>query len=149
MALRDTLCAPELRPTLVDACVRLVDEEVARKSGFSALAIKGAFSVVKAIKPGFIREIVDGLFDEFVAALEGHHGRWLASGGGQRFGDFLQADGRGVADALLGVTDARARRTSMAQVRKLYEKLRPSAQDHVQAAVPGMARILDPHVRAG
>lgn len=146
MSLKDTLCTPELRPSLVDACVRLVDDEVARKSGLSAIAIKGAFKVVKAIKPGFIREIVNGLFDEFVEAMDSHHQRWVEGGKSGSFGAYLQRDTRGVSDALLGVTDARARRTSMTQVKKLYDKLRPSAQDHVASAVPGMARILDPHV---
>ncbi len=147
MSLKDTLCQPPLRATLVDACVRLIDDEVARKSGLSSIAIKGAFKVVKAVKPGFIREIVNGLFDEFVDALEGHHQRWIDGGKSGTFGASLERDTRGVSDALLGVTDARARRTSMTQVKKLYDKLRPSAQEHVASAVPGMARILGPHVQ--
>lgn len=146
MSLKSIACEPAIRPRLVDACVGLVDDEVARKSGFSALAIKGAFKIVKAIKPGFVREIVNGLFDEFVDAMEPHHQRWVDGGKVGTFGASLQRDGRGVADALLGVTDRRAQRTTMAQVKKLYGKLRPSAQDHVTAAIPGMARILDTQV---
>lgn len=147
MSLSETLCAPALRPRLVDACVQLVDDEVASKSGFSAIAIKGAFKVVKTIKPGFIREIVDGLFNEFVEALEPQHQAWVDGGKSGTFGAMMQREGRKTANALLGVTDARARRTRMTQVKSLYDKLRSNAEDHVTAAIPGMARILDPHVK--
>ncbi len=147
MTLKDTLCTPALRPRLVQACVQLVDDEVASKGGLSGIAVKGAFKVVKAIKPGFIPEIIDGLFDEFVGSLEPQYRAWSESGKTGGFGAALQTHRRATADALLSVTDNRARRTRLTQIKSLYDKLRPSAEDHVSAAVPGMARILDPHVR--
>ena len=45
----DLFIAPGYRPRVVDACVRLIDEEVAAKSGLSGMAVKGAYAVVKKI----------------------------------------------------------------------------------------------------
>ena len=54
--LAEVLLVPGKRPKVVDDCVRIVDEEVDSKGGLSGLAIKGAYALVKAVKPGFITE---------------------------------------------------------------------------------------------
>src|SRR5207249_1186620 len=51
------------RPRLLSDCERLIDDEVKSKGGLSGLAIKGAYKIVCAIKPGLIREAMDGLLD--------------------------------------------------------------------------------------
>lgn len=146
-SLHDTIGAadPAKRAALISDCLRLVDDEVASKRGMSGLAVKAGFKVVKSVKPGFIRVVVDALFDDFVAEVEPF---WTAfeGGGAGRFGDYLTARPREVASALLGVTDKRAARAQTKSVKKAYQQLRPRAQDHVEAAVPGMAKVLDRHV---
>ena len=52
------------RKTLVADTAKLIDEEMAAKSGLTALPLKGGYKVVKAIKPGFIEESVDHLLDD-------------------------------------------------------------------------------------
>ena len=52
-----------------------------------------------------------------------------------------------VADALLGVTDRRAAKSSHRTLRKAYEKLRPIAKGHVEEAIPGIGRTLGPLLR--
>jgi hypothetical protein len=141
--LKDQLLIPGRRGAVVDDCVALVDEQVASKSGLSGLAVKGAYAVVKAVKPGFIREVVDHLLDEFVSRLEPFHAAAVDKGGDvvAYFGQHQSE----IADALLGVTDARAEHVKQPAVKKTYEKLRPTAKKHVEGAVPGVARILARH----
>ncbi len=143
--LREVLEADGKRPTLIRACCDLIDDEVARKRGLKGLAVKGAFKAIKAIKPGFIPDVVDNLWDEFVAKLEPYFESWKQAEDGD-FGAWMLARDRQVADSLLEVTDARARTTKMATVKKLYTKLRPTAEGHVRDALPGMARIMNTHV---
>ena len=133
------------RGRLIDDCLRLIDDEVSRKRGFSGIAVKAGFKVVKSVKPGFIRQVVDMLFDDFMAEVEPFYADWAGSKEG-RFGDSLLRQKHAVATALLNVTDRRAQRAQTRSVKKAYEKMRPQAMNHVQEAIPGMGRILDKYV---
>jgi hypothetical protein len=146
----DALTAPEVRPQVVQACCDLVEREVDRKSGLSGLAIKAGYKVVKAIKPGMIPGVIDTLLPEFAQALEPLAQRSADGGGvtGEGFARWLGDHRDEAADALLGVTDARAQRAKNATVRKTYEKLRGSARDNVREAVPGLAETLRPFLPA-
>jgi hypothetical protein len=61
--------ADKRRKVIDDAC-HVLDEEVGSKGGITGLAIKGAYKVVQGVKPGFVREAVDGLLDDFMQALD-------------------------------------------------------------------------------
>lgn len=145
--LQETLLTPTNRPNLVRDCAKLIDEEVGKKSGFSGLAIKGAFMTVKAIKPGFIESVISTLLDEWVGKLEGHHERWIAAGKSGTFGTFCSRDPGGVAEKLLEVTDARAKKADP-KIASLYSKLRPNAKEHVVTAIPGLGRVVDKNLPA-
>ena len=144
--LKEKLLAPTRRPQLVRDCARLLDEEVDRKSGLSGFAIKGAFKMVKGVKPGFVESAIDGLLDAWVEKLEGHHGNYVAQGGSGTFGAFVSRDAHTVAERLLEVTDARAKKVDNRAVVSMYDKLRPNAKEHVVAAVPGLGRVVDRHL---
>ncbi|MEZ4270328.1 MAG: hypothetical protein R3C68_02465 [Myxococcota bacterium] len=58
------------RPAVLQDCEALIEAEVASKAGLSGLAVKGAYAIVRKIKPGMIREAVDRLIDSFVDRLE-------------------------------------------------------------------------------
>lgn len=146
MALKDVLLAPAKRPHLVTDCARLIDAEVDRKSGLSGLALRAAFKTVKAVKPGFIESVIEGLLDEWVDKLEAHYGRWDGEGRPGTFGGYCARDAANVAERLLEVTDARARKGGHGTVIGLYNKLRPAAKDHTAAAVPGLGRVVDKHL---
>ncbi|MBI4508108.1 MAG: hypothetical protein HY698_00635 [Deltaproteobacteria bacterium] len=134
---------PPHRERVVGECCGLVDEEVKSKGGLTGIAVKGAYAMVKAIKPKFISEVVDGLLDEWVAKLEPFYGDWQASGKGKPLGDFLAARSGAVAEKLLEVTDARAGVTTHSSVKKMYEKLRPAAKKHVEEAVPRLGKVVE------
>jgi hypothetical protein len=137
------------RPALLADCVRLIDEEVAAKGGLSGMAIKAAYKVVGAVKPGIIRESMDALLDDFVARLEPFYAQHRASGAApSEFGRSLERRAGEVADALLGITDDRAKRATNTTLKSAYEKLRPQAKKHVEEAVPRVGRTLSPHLGA-
>lgn len=135
------------RERVVDDCVDLIDDEVSKKSGFSGLAIKAAYGVVKAIKKGIIRESVSSLLNGFIGRLEPFYARHLGSGSTDPFSSMLNKEPANVADALLSFTDDKAKNAQNQTMKKAYDKLRPSAKDNVQAAVPGLGRVIDKHLR--
>jgi hypothetical protein len=134
---------PQRKAVVADAC-SVLDQEVAEKSGLGGVAIRGAYSIVKGVKPGFVEEVVDGLLEDFLVALDPLYQEAVERK--EPAGRHLAANGDRVADALLAITDARAARSSRAVIRKTYEKLRPTAKKHVSAAAPRLGQMLDRHV---
>jgi hypothetical protein len=134
---------PQRKAVVTDAC-DVLDQEVADKSGLSGIAIKGAYAIVKGIKPGFVQEVVDGLLDDFLQALDPLYQEAVEKQ--QPPGRFLAANGDRAADALLAITDDRAARSSRAVIRKTYDKLRPTAKKQVSSAAPRLGQLLDRHL---
>lgn len=132
------------RPRILTDCERLIEDEVGSKSGFTGLAIKGAYKVVCSVKPGVIRESLDGLLDDFVRRLEPFYAqhRDLGASDPKQFGDYLSKRPGEVADALLGITDDRAKRAKNNTLKGAYDKMRPQAKKHVEEAVPRVGKTL-------
>jgi hypothetical protein len=133
---------PARQRLIADAC-EVLDQEVADKGGLGGIAIKGAYSVIKSIKPGFITEVVDSLLDDFLEALDPIAQEAAAKG--VPAGKHLAANAERAADKLLAITDGRVARSTRAVIRKTYEKLRPTAIKHVAAAAPRLGQLLDRH----
>jgi hypothetical protein len=144
--LKDILLDSAKRGQVVHDCAQLVDEEVSNKGGLSGMAVKAAYAVVKRIKPGIVGELVDKLMDEFVSNLEPFYADFQAKGGGATLAAYLQGRSSEVTSALLNITDARAAKADNRTLKSAYEKLRPTAVKHTEAAVPGIARVLSKYV---
>jgi hypothetical protein len=138
--LKEILLVPGTRPKVVADCARLVDEEVDSKGGLSGLAIKGAYMVVKAVKPGFIAEAIDHMLDDFVGRLEPFFAE--AQQKSEPIAPFISTRASVVSDALLAISDERAARAKNQTVKKAYEKLRPTAKKNVEAAIPRVGRLV-------
>ena len=144
--LNDILLVPGNRPKVVADCGKLIEEEVDSKGGLTGLAVKAAFAVVKAIKPGFINEAVDHMLDDFVKRLEPF---WAdAQAKNEPIGALLNARAPQVADALLTISDDRAAKSTNNTLKKAYEKLRPTGKKHVEAAVPRIGRLISRYTSA-
>lgn len=143
MKLAEKLLEASRRSRVVEAAVRLIDEEVKSKGGLSGIAVKGAYGVVKAVKPRFVPEVVDGMLDEWVDKLEPFWNGWSAEGGGKTFSQYLSGRKADVAESLLGVTDGRARQSRNGSVRRMYDKMRPTAKKHVEEAVPRLGQMVE------
>jgi CelD/BcsL family acetyltransferase involved in cellulose biosynthesis len=131
--------------TMAGEVAELVDGEVSRHGGFSGIALKTAFGVVKAVKPGILAETAEGLLPEFARALDPLLAARPPEASWPTF--FADRSGAFVA-ALLAITDERARRTSHQTLAKAYEKLRPSAEKYVLAALPAVAGFVERYVPA-
>jgi hypothetical protein len=144
--LTDMLLVPGNRPKVIADCVQLINEEVDSKGGLTGLAVKGAYALVKAVKPGFVTEAVDHMLDDFVARLEPF---WAdAQAKNEPVGALMNARAGEVSDALLSISDNRASRAKNQVVKKAYEKLRPSAKKNVEAAVPRLGRMIAKYTSA-
>lgn len=144
----DLLGAPGRRDRVLDDCVRLIDAEVSGKSGLLALPLKAAYSLVKGLRPGFVRHAMDFLLDDFSRALDPFYRAWSITPPETRepLSSALVRQKDAVADALLGVTDRRAERSTHQTLRSAYGKLRGVAKGHVISALPGLARTIQPHL---
>jgi hypothetical protein len=151
-SLPDLLLRPEVRPQVVDGCVRVVEREVAGKRGLGGTAIKAGFAVVSKVKPGFVRDVVSNLLPDFAAALDSMYLESASENGDASESTIADAFVRRVerersraAEALLGVTDRKID-SARPSVRKAYARLRPSAREHVEAALPGLVHELRPRL---
>ena len=149
--LAEILTQPEIRPQVVQACAILIDSEVQSKTGLSGLAVKAGYKLVKAVKPTMVTDVVDKLLPEFAEAMQPmfdeveQQAQATGRARAELFSAHMQSDPKRVAAALLTVTDRRADKASGA-LKKTYARLRDSAEEHVQAAVPGLVRTLTPFV---
>jgi hypothetical protein len=144
--LTDMLLVPGNRPKVIADCVQLINEEVDSKGGFTGLAVKGAYALVKAVKPGFVTEAVDHMLDDFVKRLEPF---WTdAQTKNEPIGPLMNARAPQVADALLAISDERAARSTNPNLKKAYEKLRPTGKKHVEQAVPRVGRLIQKYASA-
>ena len=142
-SLTDSLTSEATKPAVVDDCLQLIDAEVADKSGFSGFAIKAGYGAVKGIRPGFIRQAVSDLLPEFAVALEPIY--LEAKSKNQPVADYFKDHSERVADALLAITDAKAKKSKSNVVKGTYEKLRGSAKKNVEAAVPRLGKMVEKH----
>ena len=67
--LKEILSPPATRKLVIADCEKIIDEEVASK-GLMGMPIKLAYGAVKAVKPGFIPEVIDALLDDFADRLD-------------------------------------------------------------------------------
>lgn len=142
----EKITAPEVHPKVIQDCLALIESEVASKSGLSGAAVKTGFAVVKKLKPGMIKEVVTKLLPDFAQALQPMYEKSGAPDAGDKSGEtfsaFLVSNQEQAADALLGVTDAKAENANNKTLKKTYSRMRGGAKAHVKAAVPGLAKTL-------
>jgi hypothetical protein len=145
-SLSDTLNAAEKKEAVVDDCLTLIDAEVGDKGGISGLALKAGYGAVKGIKPGFIRHVVSDLLPEFAQALDPFYQEAVDKKKAPSE-HFVQNAPR-VADALLSITDGKAKNAKNRVVRSTYDKLRSTAKKNVEAAVPRLGKLVEKHAPA-
>jgi len=146
VSLLEQLTQPPQREHIVTECCELIDAEVQSKGGLSGIAVKGAYKLVKTVKSGFVREVVDAMLDEWVGKLDPFYQAWLGEAAGRSLPDYMASRGEEIAERLLEVTDGRAKNAKNGAVRKMYDKLRPAAKRHVEAALPRLGRLLERNV---
>jgi hypothetical protein len=145
--LKDKLGVPEKRPTVIADCVKLVDDEVASKSGVTGLMIKGGYKAFTTIMPRMVENAVDVLLDEFIVVLDRHYEAYLKAVPDKKtsFGAWAKNRDSVIADDLLKITDAIMDRSNKTAIKKIYSGMRKVAQRNVAEAVPGIGRLVERH----
>ena len=147
-SLQDMMKDPQMYESVLRDSARVLDEEVAKKSGLSGLALKGAYKLLKSVKQGkAIRKVLEVLIPEFVTKLEPYYQRYQAEGQGKSWSEFIRPYHDTLADDFLAITDAKAQTADSAQVRKTYEKLRPRALRDVAESMPALSRMMETYLR--
>jgi len=139
--LQEILLAPDTQPQVVADCLNLIEQEVAGKSGISGTAVKLAYKTANTFASGYLRHTVESLLPDMVAELEPYWADFTASGA-SGFGDFLAKRGGEVSEALLSVTDARAKTSQRPTILKAYGAVRGGAAKHVVAALPAVGSLV-------
>jgi hypothetical protein len=142
MGLSDALADQEKKARIVSDCATMIDEEVASKSGFTSVPLKVGYKAVKGIKPGFIKHVLEQLLPEFAVKVDPLWAEGVTAGDPVKF---FQDKRARVADALLSVTDGKAKNAKSGLVRSTYDSLRGTAKKHVEEAVPRLSKILEKH----
>lgn len=140
-SLVDILGDSSKRDAVVDACVGVIDAEVADKGGLSGMAIKTGYKVVQNIKPGFVKAVVRDLLPEFAKALDPLFQEGAAKGVSTKA--HFEGNASRFADALLAITDAKAARSTNGAIKGTYDKLRGMAKKNVEAAAPRLGALID------
>ena len=132
--LKEIVLVPGNRPKVIADCVKVIEEEVDAKSGLTGLAVKGAFAVVKAVKPGFVPEAVDHMLDDFVGRLEPF---WSdAQTRNEPIGPLMNGRAGEVADALLAISDERAGRAQEPDAEEGLREASPHRQEARRSGCP-------------
>lgn len=142
MGITNALKDEKKKDVVIDDAVKLVDAEVASKSGISGFAVKKGYDAIKSIKPGFVREAVEKLLPEMAEKIEPI---WEEGKKGGNAKAHLEKNKSRVADALLSVTDDKVQRAKSGVVRSTYSMLRGSAKKNVEEAVPRLADLIQKH----
>ena len=140
--LEEILLAPDTKPHVVTDCMTLIEQEVAGKSGISGTAVKLAYKTVKTFAKGYLQSRVEEQLPELAAQLEPYWADFTASGA-SGFGDYLVKRGDEVSEALLSVTDERAKTSDRAVIIKAYGTVRGGAAKHITAALPAVGALVE------
>ena len=144
MGLSDGLNDPNKKASIVADGVKLIDEQVAAKKGLGGLGLKAGYAAIQGVKPNYVAGAVERLLPEAFTALDP---LWSE---GVQTGDpagYLTQNRSRAADALLSITDERIKNTTNGIVRGTYNKLRNSAKNDVEEAIPDLAKILDKYTK--
>lgn len=142
-SLKEQLGTGEKRQQVIEDAIKVLDAEVADKGGLTGLAVKGGYKVVQGVRPGFVKDVVTGLLEDFLDAVDPLYQE--AKQKNRPAGAYLLENKGRMAEGLLGVTDRKAQRADNAMLKKAYEKLRPLAKGQVEAAAPRLAQLLEKH----
>ena len=139
---------PKIYETVMADSLKILDQEVAKRSGLSGMAIKGGYKVLKGIQQGkMLKMILSALLPDFIERLDPYYSRFQKKEGkGKTWTDFLRPDFDTIADEFLKVTDSKAKESSNPSIRKTYDKLRPKAKKEVLASLPALTKMMEKYI---
>lgn len=145
MAHLSELVSGPQRTAVVSDCGELVEGVVAKQSGITGMALKGAVAAAKKVDAAIITKARDRVLPDVLNALDPH---WqdFASNPEQDFGSFLEPRSAEVSDAIMSVADKHAEQINSPALSKPYNSLRGKASKFLTPAVPDFGRVLQKHM---
>ena len=140
--LADILGAPHHRDAVIVDVVRLVEAQVASRSGLTGISLRAALGMVRAARPDLLQRAVARLLPEFAAALDPLYQRFRASREDRDFSVFLQKNADGATAALLATADARVAGLTNASLKSVYARFRSLGEAEVHAAVTPLSKLI-------
>ena len=142
--LSELMSAPQ-RTAVVSDCGELVEGVVAKQSGITGMALKGAVAAAKKVDAAIITKALDRVLPDVLDALDPH---WqdFASNPEQDFGSFLEPRSAEVSDSIMSVADKHAEQINSPALSKPYNSLRGKASKFLTPAVPDFGRVLQQHM---
>lgn len=139
------LLTDDKRPAVVADLAAFADATVAKQSGLSGTAMKGAVSAAKKIDGGIVAKGVNRMLPDVLGDLQPH---WQAfqNEGGSDFGVFLDGRSSQVVDSLMAIADRNAESITVAPLAKAYNALRGKAAKVIEPEIPEFGRILQKHM---
>ena len=146
-SLKRSMEDPGVSESALQDGMRVLDEEIAKRSGVGGLAIKGAYKVIKRIRGGrTLEKALRILMPEFIDKLDPYYARFQEEGAGKAWEEYLLPHYGAIADELLAVTDRKIQETDNRAIRGAYDKLRPRAHKEVVASLPALARMMGRYI---
>ena len=142
--LSELMSAPQ-RTAVVSDCGELVEGVVAKQSGITGMALKGAVAAAKKVDAAIITKALDRVLPDVLDALDPH---WqdFASNPEQDFGSFLEPRSAEVSDSIMSVADKHAEQINSPALSNPYNSLRGKASKFLTPAVPDFGRVLQQHM---
>ena len=107
------------------------------------MAVKGGFKAIKSFKPDILPRSLDDMLDEFSAKVDPF---WLAcQSKGANAESYFVSNKVAIANALLSITDERAKNSPNKVLIRAYNGLRGKAVQHIGDAMPGLAQLIVRH----
>ena len=131
------------RTLIIKDCAALIDDQVSKKRGMTGIAVKGAFKMIRSFKPGIIPRSIDDMLDEFSVKIDPFWTRCQEEQSDPA--QFFTRNSTDISNALLSITDERARNSPNKVLIKAYGSLRKKAVEHVSDALPDLARLIAKH----
>ena len=146
-SLKEIIEDPKVSQSVLADGLRVLDEEIGKRSGIGGMAIKGAYKVVKNVQGGrTLEKAVKTLMPEFIDKLDPYFARFQEEGKGKTWEAYLRPHYDSLANDLLAVTDRKIKETDNRAIRKTYDKLRPRARKEVIASLPALARMIEKYI---
>lgn len=139
------LLTDDKRPAVLADLAAFADATVAKQSGLSGTAMKGAVAAAKKIDGDIVSKGLNRMLPDVLGDLQPH---WQAfrNEGGNDFGAFLAGRSSQVVDSLMAIADRNAESITVAPLAKAYNALRGKAAKVIEPEIPEFGRILQKHM---
>ena len=136
--LSELMSAPQ-RTAVISDCGELVEGVVAKQSGITGMALKGALAAAKKVDSAIVTKALGRVLPDVLDILDPH---WqeFANSTEQDFGSFLEPRSGEVSDAIMSVADKHAEQVNSPALSKpclLYTS--PSPRDGLLSRMPSSA----------